>query len=343
MVFRMSHPFPLTTDLDSPHASHASHARLAAMHRFLLERAFYPLALCTLLCFAFWFTRICFTWTLTYDFLVKNLFLAWVPYFFSLAAVAMHESAKAHATRPARWKLALVWCGWLVMLPNAPYIFTDLIHWRDRPRVMPWWFDLGLVLMFALAGCFAGIVSLKMMHNLVRRAAGRVTGWAFVTSVAILSGFGIYLGRFERWNSWDILTQPHHLVTRTLFKSLHPHLLDRTFGVTLMFGAMILVTYVMFVSMNAGRGGYTVTRTRVRTSGHATHQHGNEALAVHGPACHARRRGGDDDTQAGAEHLRSAGERAPALRAVAVRRRGRGPGRRRQATRRAEGQFAAAD
>ena len=219
--------------------------RLVALHRFLLEHAFYPLALCTLLCFAFWFTRIGYTWTLSYDFLVKNLFLAWVPYFLSLAAVAMQRSARPRAA----WKFAAVWLAWLVMLPNAPYLFTDLIHWRNRPRVMPWWFDLGLVLMFGLAGCFAGIVSLKAMHDLVRRARGALTGWLFVSAVAILSGFGIYLGRFERWNSWDLLVQPHHVLTRTLFKSFHPHLLDRTFGVTLMFGAMILVTYVMFVSM----------------------------------------------------------------------------------------------
>ena len=219
--------------------------RLMAAHRFLLEHAFYPLSLCTLLCFAFWFTRVVHTSTLTYDFLIKNLFLAWMPYFLSLAAVSMQRSP----TPNAKWKVALIWTSWLVMFPNAPYIFTDLIHWRNRPPVMPWWFDLGLVLMFALAGCFAGIVSLKMMHDLVRRAVGGVGGWAFVVIVAMLSGFGVYLGRFERWNSWDILTQPRRVIMITLYKSLHPHLFDRTFGVTLMFGAMMLVTYVMFVSI----------------------------------------------------------------------------------------------
>jgi uncharacterized membrane protein len=220
--------------------------RPASLHHLLLEHAFIPLALCATLCLAFWFTRLLFTRSLGYDFLIKNLFLAWLPYFFSLAAVSMQRSTRV---RP-RWNFALVWSAWLVTFPNAPYIFTDLIHWRDRPRIMPWWFDLGLVLMFGLAGCFAGIVSLKMMHDLVRRAIGGVGGWAFVTSVALLSGFGIYLGRFERWNSWDLLIQPRRMLTQTLFRSLGPQSVDRTFGVTLMFGTMILVTYVMFVSMN---------------------------------------------------------------------------------------------
>jgi uncharacterized membrane protein len=246
----MAHPLSIA---DPDHAT-ASAAResspsatpRASLHHLLLEHAFIPLALCATLCLAFWFTRILFTRSLGYNFLIKNLFLAWLPYFFSLAAVSMQRSAKSGP----RWKIAMVWSAWLVTFPNAPYIFTDLIHWRNRPPVMPWWFDLGLVLMFGLAGCFAGIASLKMMHDLVRRAIGGVVGWAFVTSVALLSGFGIYLGRFERWNSWDLLIQPRRMLEQTLFRSLGPQSVDRTFGVTLMFGAMILVTYVMFVSMN---------------------------------------------------------------------------------------------
>jgi uncharacterized membrane protein len=246
----MSHAIavPSRTDALSPRSP-----RLTQLHPFLLAHAFYPLTLCTLLCLAFWLTRVRYTSTLSYGMLVKNLFLAWVPYFFSLGAVAMYENARAQAKRPAAWKIAAVWSAWLVMFPNAPYIFTDLIHWRNRAAVMPWWFDLGLVLMFALAGCFAGIVSLKLMHDLVRHAHGAVTGWAFVTCVAILSGFGVYLGRFERWNSWDVLTQPHRIASRTLYHSFHPYLLDRTLGVTLMFGAMVLVTYVMFVSITPDR------------------------------------------------------------------------------------------
>ena len=230
---------PATPPLPTP-------SRIASLRVMLFEHAFVPLALSALLCFAFWFTRVILTRTPTYDFLIKNLFLAWLPYFFSLAAVWMKRSPRPRS----KWSIAAVWAAWLVTFPNAPYIFTDLIHWRDRPRIMPWWFDLGLVLMFGLAGCFAGIVSLKMMHDLVRRAIGGVVGWAFVTSVALLSGFGIYLGRFERWNSWDLLIQPRRMLTQTLFRSLGPQSVDRTFGVTLMFGAMILVTYVMFVSMN---------------------------------------------------------------------------------------------
>jgi uncharacterized membrane protein len=226
--------------------------RVLALHRFLARHAFYPLVFCTLLCFAFAGTRAYILRTHGYAFLVKNLFLAWVPYFFSLAAVWL-EGAETGSRRGPRWVTAGVWAAWLAMFPNAPYIFTDLIHWRGRFE-MPWWFDLGLVLMFALAGCFAGMVSLRIMHELVRRRAGQVGGRCFVTVVALLSGLGIYLGRFERWNSWDLLTRPHQVAWRTLWDLTSPYAHARTMGVTLMFGALVLATYVMFVT-TARTGG----------------------------------------------------------------------------------------
>jgi hypothetical protein len=162
----MNHPLSIADVSVAAESSAApptktSPSPIAALRALLFEHAFVPMALSALLCFAFWFTRVMLTRTATYDFLIKNLFLAWLPYFFSLAAVWMKRSRKPRS----KWSIAAVWAAWLVTFPNAPYIFTDLIHWRDRPRVMPWWFDLGLVLMFGLAGCFAGIVSLKMMHD----------------------------------------------------------------------------------------------------------------------------------------------------------------------------------
>src|SRR5690349_14363822 len=107
----------------------------AAIHRFLLETAFYPLAFCTALCFAFLAARTYIRQELGYLFLVKNLILAWIPYFLSLAAICVHRA------RPrSRWRVTMIWAAWLAMFPNAPYIFTDLIHWRVRGD-SPWWFD----------------------------------------------------------------------------------------------------------------------------------------------------------------------------------------------------------
>jgi len=216
--------------------------RLTGAHQFLAAHMFYPLLLCTVVAGGFFVVRVALRGEIGFAFLVKNLFLAWVPYFFGLAAVWLHE----HRPR-ARIRIAATWGAWLAMFPNAPYIFTDLIHWRYR-REMPWWFDLGLCLMFSLAGFVLALASLRIMHELVRRRVGLVGGWIFVVVVVFLSGFGIFLGRFLRWNSWDLLTHPHVILGQTLRGLLDPLAHTQAIGVTLMFGTMLLAVYVMFAS-----------------------------------------------------------------------------------------------
>ena len=216
-----------------------------SLHALLLSQSFYPLALSTGLCFAFLATRGIAYGHLGYTFLVKNLFLAWLPYLLSLLVIHLHE------TQPhRRFKIASIWAAWLALLPNAPYIFTDLIHWRRRIEAS-WWVDLGMVLMFALAGCFCGIASLRIMHDLARRAIGEVGGWLFVITASVLTGFGIYLGRFERWNSWWVLTKPRFVISELARGLADPFSHSRTLGVTLMFGAITLACYAMCVSLSA--------------------------------------------------------------------------------------------
>src|SRR2546421_11759305 len=100
----------------------------SAARALLEERSFGALALCTGLCFAFLLARGYITsGRLGYAFLVKNLFLAWVPYCLSLGAFHVHATP---VDRRRRWTIAALWLAWLAMFPNAPYIFTDLIHWR---------------------------------------------------------------------------------------------------------------------------------------------------------------------------------------------------------------------
>jgi len=208
----------------------------------LAEPCFVPLSLCTALGFSFLLARCYISGGAGYVFLIKNLFLAWIPYGLSVATTM--------TPRPTgRRAVAALWLAWLAMFPNAPYIFTDLVHWRWRPSTMPWWYDLGTLLTFALAGWFCGIASLRIMHEQVRRALGGTSGWLFVVIVSALTGVGIYLGRFERWNSWDVLTRPKFIASQLLGGLANPLAHGRTLGVTIMFGAMVLVTYTMFVSM----------------------------------------------------------------------------------------------
>ena len=103
--------------------------------------------------------------------LAWNLFLAWLPMIAALTAYNLKRSD----TRGV-WVL-IVPCVflWLLFFPNAPYILTDLLHLRARDGV-PLWYDLILLIVFAWTGTFLGLVSLYLMHLLVRRAAGATAG-----------------------------------------------------------------------------------------------------------------------------------------------------------------------
>lgn len=136
-------------------------------------------------------------------YLVWNLFLALIPLACALGIDGL--------VRLGRGRLALaLGVPWLLFLPNAPYILTDFIHLQRTQS--PWaWGHLLLLVWFSFAGLASGVLSLHLVHRLVTRQWGAWTGWVFVTVTALLSGLGVALGRFRRWNSWDILQQPQDI------------------------------------------------------------------------------------------------------------------------------------
>jgi uncharacterized membrane protein len=178
-------------------ASHSSRARVLV---------FVTLALSTAFCLALLAVRPRIVGSFGHVYLVWNLFLAWIPF-----AVALVISERGKHGRAGLGQVALVG-AWLVFLPNAPYIVTDLIH-LPTSGADPLWFDAVLYVAFAWTGLLLGLVSLLLVHRTVRRALGAVWGWALVAGAVALCGVGIYLGRFLRWNSWDVLTNPGGLVT----------------------------------------------------------------------------------------------------------------------------------
>jgi len=138
------------------------------------------------------------------EFLVWNGFLAVIP-------LGLAWLARRHAARG--WAVLGLGLAWLVFMPNAPYLLTDLMHLRtSRVRTLP--LDVFLLASAAAAGTLAGLVSLRWMHEaLLRRGVRRWVGWGFVGAASVAAGFGVYLGRFQRWNSWDILSRPSEVLS----------------------------------------------------------------------------------------------------------------------------------
>lgn len=171
-----------------------------------------------------------------YLFLVTNLFLACVPLFLS-TALRIGEHCGVH------WTIKLVLLGlWLLFLPNAPYILTDILH-LTRESHVPAWYDLALLLSCSGTGLLVGYLSLIDVQSLVARRFSSAWAWIFALWSLVLSGFAIYLGRFLRWNSWDVLVAPTR-VFDILGALLHPLDHARPIAVTLIFGVILTLGYI---------------------------------------------------------------------------------------------------
>jgi uncharacterized membrane protein len=209
-----------------------------------LLRAFQVLALASLFCGTLALTRVFYSGRGAYIWLGWNLFLAWVP--LGLAVVIAHRHAPGkRSSWPASGALA---AAWLAFFPNAPYLVTDLIHLRTRGYV-PIWYDAIMVFAFALTGLCLAFLSLWLVHRLVERRFGPWAGWAFVAAIAGLSGFGVYLGRYPRWNSWDVVVRPGELLADVAAHVRDPE--PRAFGLTLLMAALFGIAYLMLFALTS--------------------------------------------------------------------------------------------
>jgi len=172
-----------------------------------------------------------------YFFLIWNLFLAWIPLLLALAAVRLQRRILLFAIMVAVW---------LLFLPNAPYITTDLLHlgrW-SHSGAPPLWVDLLLLLAFSLTGLWLGLTSLGIMQSLVGRRWGQAMGWLFAVVALSLSSLGVYIGRFLRWNSWDVVAQPAGVLADLHAILFNPLANRSAWAFSALFTLMLLSLYV---------------------------------------------------------------------------------------------------
>jgi uncharacterized membrane protein len=187
--------------------------------------------------------RVVWTDNLRGAYLIWNLFLAWLPLIFALLACEQYRNGG----KPG-WRFLGFAGAWLLFFPNAPYIFTDLIH-LFTGLFQHFWVDMVLILTCALTGLVLGFISLYLMQSVVRRMFGGLASWVFIALVAGLSGFGIYLGRVMRFNSWDVLARPltvFHGVGASVHLSVaYPS----TAAFPILFAAFLFIAYLMLYAL----------------------------------------------------------------------------------------------
>lgn len=186
---------------------------------------------CTVLCGI----RIIFTGSTNYFFLNWNLFLAFLPLVFTTLVLMAGDLGKR------RWVKIGLLGSWLLFFPNAPYILTDIFHLRGGSNA-PMWFDLILILTYAWTGLIAGFISLFDIEKIVFRDKSRMSKILISIGLIFLTAFGIYLGRYLRFNSWDIFNHSGALFGEIADRFIHPFRHTRTWGVT--FGLGVLLNFM---------------------------------------------------------------------------------------------------
>src|SRR5687768_443175 len=187
---------------------------------------------CLLLC-----ARIFITGDLTYLFLVWNLFLAFIPFAISEWLLTLERFAQR------KRKLAIVLFVWLLFIPNSFYILTDLFH-LDKFDSAPKWFDLLLIFSFAWNGIVLGIVSIRRTEVILESISGRRFSLFIIFIVMWLNAFGIYIGRYLRFNSWDIIAQPFSLFKEMFEVLFHPLRNKMEWGMIAVYAVFMTVLYI---------------------------------------------------------------------------------------------------
>jgi len=205
----------------------------------------------SLFCFVLWIFRSFFSESLFFIFLNWNLFLAFIPWAVS-SLIILNKNFRSN-----KIALLLLLGIWLLFFPNAPYILTDLFHLRLRESA-PIWFDLGIVLAFAWTGLTFGFISLMDIESIVSEYTNTKIARVISFVLLFVGSFGVYIGRYLRWNSWDIIQDPVPLLSDIADRFLNPLSHPRTWGMTILMG---IILNMMFWAIRL------ITEKRVLLSG----------------------------------------------------------------------------
>jgi len=175
----------------------------------------------------------------SFFFLNWNLFLAFVPW--ALTSISFIRP-KIQSSVPG---IVILLVFWLLFFPNAPYIITDLFHLRVIQN-MPVWYDTLMVLSYAWTGMLFGFLSLLDIEEILKRKLPRQLVTCISVFLLFVGSFGIYIGRYLRWNTWDLFTRTTEVLTDISDRFVNPFDHRTTWGVTMFMGIFLNVVYWSF-------------------------------------------------------------------------------------------------
>jgi uncharacterized membrane protein len=204
--------------------------------------------------------RMLHTGRLTFLSMIWNLFLAYIPYVISTGLTVWHkrdvERQPIRPTAPPARLISLkgflrifTFLAWLLFIPNSFYILTDMYHLADghRNSRVPEWFDLALILSFAWNGLLLGVLSTRQVEKLLVPEATALGRWLFLYPVMWLNALGVYTGRYLRYNSWDIITDPFDLLGDILGMIIHPFRHHYAWDMIFCYSILLTLIYILIV------------------------------------------------------------------------------------------------
>lgn len=186
--------------------------------------------------------RFIYTREFEYMFYGWNLFLALIPFVCS-KRLRLNDRFSI--------KAAFLLGVWLLFFPNAPYLVTDLLHFTEREGC-PLWFDVILVSSASWNGIIIAIVSLLNVEQFLKACFHKRMVNVVLLFFIILCGYGVYLGRFLRFNSWDIISNPGGLVVYIIKSFIHPHQNFGTWAFTIVFSSFFGIIFFTVKELREG-------------------------------------------------------------------------------------------
>lgn len=159
--------------------------------------------------------RILYSGSLMFAWLNWNLFLAYVPYLISGYIISNPRNIENNK------RFVFLFLAWLLFIPNSFYIITDLFHLQER-EPLPLWYDLALLVSFVWNGIMLGVLSVRQMEKIICAKFQVKNESLFVFAIMWLNAFGVYVGRYLRYNSWDVITNPFALFQDIIYMMMHP-------------------------------------------------------------------------------------------------------------------------
>lgn len=187
--------------------------------------------------------RIVVTDSMRLSFLIWNLLLAWMPLVF---ATWLYE--RLRTKRTPNWQDGILGLLWLGFLPNSFYLISDLIHLQSSGEV-GLLYDTAMIMSFVINGLLLGYISLFVVHKLMKRYISDAWSHFVVQLILVLCAFAIYLGRYLRWNTWDVVVNPAGLVFDVSDRIIRPATHMHTFVITAVFYAVLGSTYAVLYKL----------------------------------------------------------------------------------------------